>query len=61
MKLSLNICKILVIIGAINWGFFGLLNINLISLSLAKIPFSTNIIYMIIGLCGVIQIFTFKK
>jgi uncharacterized membrane protein YuzA (DUF378 family) len=53
MKFLLTICRIIVILGAINLGFMGFLNINLIALSFAKIPFSTNIIYMIIGLCGV--------
>ena len=61
-KFFLTLCKILVIIGALNWGFVGFLNINPVALSFAKIPFvSANIIYMLVGICGIVEIFTFKK
>ena len=44
------------IIGAINWGLVGLFNLNLVSLLFGSIPILMNIIYIIVGLCGLINI-----
>ncbi|MFC1659448.1 DUF378 domain-containing protein [Pseudomonadota bacterium] len=61
-KFLLTACKVIVIIGALNWGFVGFLGINPVNLSFAKIPFiSANVIYMLVGVCGIAEIFTFRK
>lgn len=45
-----KISFILVIIGAINWGIIGLLNINLVTLFSFGIPIIQRIVYIIIFL-----------
>ena len=47
-KLSL----ILVIIGALNWGFFGLLNFDVLNIILGFSDILIRSIYIIIGLSG---------
>lgn len=47
-----TISKWLVVIGAINWGLVGLLNVNLVTLLLGSWPWLVMIVYALIGLCG---------
>ena len=48
---TLNVIALtLTIIGAINWGLIGLFDFNLVALIVTKI------IYIIVGICGVINI-----
>ena len=42
-------------IGAINWGLVGFFNINVVDKLLADSP--ARIVYMIIGICGVVAVF----
>lgn len=51
-KVSLGI----VIIGAINWGMVGVFNINLVALLFGVETFMTNLIYSLVGICGLISI-----
>jgi uncharacterized membrane protein YuzA (DUF378 family) len=47
----------LVIIGAINWGLIGLFDFNLVALRFGGADsLFTKIIYIIVGICGVINI-----
>jgi uncharacterized protein len=48
-----TISKWLVIVGAINWGLVGLLNINLVTLLLGSLPILVTIVYILIGAAGV--------
>ena len=53
---------ILVIIGAVNWGLVGLgsffeSNWNLVNLILGNWPVVENVVYILVGICGVILIF----
>ena len=53
---------LLVIIGAINWGLVGLGNFfssnwNVVNLLLGRWMVVENIVYIIVGICGVILIF----
>ena len=43
------------IIGAINWGLIGLFNINLVT-TLFGDSMLTNLVYIIVGVCGLINI-----
>lgn len=52
---------ILVIIGALNWGLFGLLGLNLVSLLLGSIPVLEKLVYILVGLSGIYLIATHKK
>lgn len=47
---------VLTLIGAINWGLIGLLNINLVSLLFGVDTMLSNLVYIIVGICGLIDI-----
>ncbi len=55
------ICSILVIIGAINWGLVGAFNLNLVSVLFGPMSILSRIIYIIIGIAGICDIFMFKR
>ena len=57
MKNLWVIAVVLVIIGAINWGLVGLgnfmgTNLNLVNLIFGGWPNLENIIYLLVGVCG---------
>ena len=43
------------IIGAINWGMVGIFNVNLASLLFGVDSMLTNLVYAIVGICGLIS------
>lgn len=44
------------IIGAINWGMIGLFDMNLVEQLFGSVSMLPNIIYTIVGVCGLINI-----
>ena len=44
----------LIIIGAINWGMVGLFDINLVTLLFGVDSILTNIVYVLVGISGLI-------
>ncbi|PIU61624.1 DUF378 domain-containing protein [archaeon CG_4_10_14_0_2_um_filter_Archaea_38_6] len=46
------IALILVIVGALNWGLYGLAGMDLIYLLLGSIPILATIVYALVGLSG---------
>lgn len=55
MNTIYKIALVLVIIGAINWGFVGLFNINLVSLIFGADSLLSNIVYVLVGIAGLIS------
>jgi len=55
MNIIQKISLVLTILGALNWGLIGLFNINLVE-SLFGNNMLSAIIYMIIGIAGIINI-----
>lgn len=55
METLQKVCLVFTIIGALNWGLIGLFNYNLVS-SLFGTSMLTNIIYIIVGVTGLINI-----
>jgi len=51
------IAMILVIIGGINWGLFGLAKIDLVNLLLGNIEWLANAVYILIGLSAIYLIY----
>ncbi len=49
------------IVGAINWGLVGLFDLNLVTLLFQEGSFLTKLIYIIIGIFGVLNIWIFFK
>ena len=56
MKTVQKICLVLTIIGAVNWGLVGLFDFNLVSTLFKGSTALQNIIYVIVGVCGLINI-----
>lgn len=57
MKTIQIIALTLTILGAINWGLIGLFDFNLVALIFGGVDSTfTNIIYIIVGICGLINI-----
>jgi uncharacterized membrane protein YuzA (DUF378 family) len=61
MKALFTICKILIIVGALNWGLFGLFHLDLVAALFGKIPMLAKLVYILVGAAGIVEIFTFKK
>jgi len=56
------ITAILVIIGALNWGLVGILDLNLVTTIFGSIAWLEKVIYILIGLSGIWElILLFKK
>ena len=55
---TLNVIALtLTIIGAINWGLIGLFDFNLVALIFGGVDsLFTKIIYILVGICGIINI-----
>ncbi len=49
-------CLVITIIGAINWGFIGLLDINLVEAIFGAGSVIGRIIYSLVGLTGLINV-----
>jgi len=59
-----TICKLvglLLILGGINWGLVGLMDMNLVNLLLGGIPMAEKIVYILIGLSGVVGLISMFK
>ncbi len=61
MNTILKICLVFVIIGAINWGLVGLFDFNLVSYLFGDKSLLTRIIYVIVGISGLVDIAIFTK
>ena len=53
---------ILVIVGAINWGLVGALDIDLVDVIFGSISWLARAVYVIVGLAGILELVNlFKK
>lgn len=52
-----KIAYILIVIGAINWGLVGLLNLDLVATIFGSIPLLAKIIYILVGVSGLYALF----
>ncbi|MBW3002276.1 DUF378 domain-containing protein [Candidatus Woesearchaeota archaeon] len=55
------IAMILVIIGAVNWGLFGIGGWDLVNMILGSIPILAKIVYILVGLSGLYLIYYITK
>lgn len=51
-----KIALIFTIIGAINWGLIGLFDVNLVTMILGVGTILTKLVYIIVGIAGIINI-----
>ena len=55
METLQKISLVFTLIGAINWGLIGAFNLNLVTTLFGE-SMLTNLIYIIVGICGLINI-----
>ena len=58
------ICKLvclLVIVGALNWGLVGAFQFNVVERLLGNIPHAVNIIYILVGVAGLLKLISCFK
>ena len=53
MKYSKTIAYVLIIIGALNWGVYGVLGSDVVDVLLGGVPVLARIVYVLVGLSGV--------
>ena len=54
------IAAILLVIGGINWGLVGLLNLDLVEFLFSSVPVLMNAVYTLVGVSAVYQIVGLK-
>lgn len=52
---------VLVLVGALNWGLVGLFGLNLVEAVFGGVPWLERLIYVLVGVSGVIIMATHKK
>ena len=57
METLQKIALIFTIIGAINWGLIGFFDFNLVASIFGEASVISRIIYSIVGVCGIINIY----
>ena len=55
MNTLYKVALVFVIIGALNWGMIGIFDVNLVSLLFGEDTIITNIVYAIVGICGLLS------
>lgn len=61
MKGLQQIANILIIVGALNWGLVGLLDLNVVNVVLGSIAGLEKIVYILVGLSGVLALTQMNK
>lgn len=56
MEVLQKVALVFTIIGALVWGIYGLFDINLVAKLFGSMEFLERAIYVIVGLCGLINI-----
>lgn len=46
------LATLLVVVGALNWGLVGLLNMNLVNALLGSVPSLEKVVYVLVGVSG---------
>lgn len=58
METLQKVCLVLTIIGAINWGLIGFFDFNLVEAIFGSGNWLSRTIYILVGICGLINIAT---
>ncbi len=61
MNILLKITLVLCIIGGINWGLIGLFDFNLVEAIFQEDSFLTNLIYILVGISAIIDLYILTK
>lgn len=58
METLQKIALTLTVIGALNWGLIGFLDFNLVEALFGEASMLSKIVYMLVGIAGIINIYT---
>ncbi|MEK7617944.1 MAG: DUF378 domain-containing protein [Patescibacteria group bacterium] len=61
MKVLHIVTFVLIIVGALNWGLVGLFDFNLVMRILGGAPGIEKLVYILVGISAVVEIFTHSK
>jgi len=61
MKGLQQVASILVVVGALNWGLVGLLDLNVVHVVLGSVAGLEKIVYILVGLSGVLALANWNK
>jgi len=61
MKGLQQVANILVVVGALNWGLVGLLDLNVVKIVLGSVAGLEKIVYILVGLSGVLALANWNK
>ncbi len=61
MNILRTVAYILVLIGSINWGLVGLMDIDLVALIFGEMTVLSRIVYSIVGISAIILLITTYK
>lgn len=61
MKNLQQAANILVVVGALNWGLMGLLDLNVVHMVLGSMMGLEKIVYILVGLSGVLVLVNMNK
>jgi len=61
MKGLQQVANILVVVGALNWGLVGLLDLNVVHMILGAMAGLEKIVYILVGLSGVLALANWNK
>lgn len=50
------VTKVLVIVGALNWGLVGAFQYDLVAELLGSVPMAARVVYILVGLAGVLML-----
>ncbi len=56
MEILQKVALVFTIIGALVWGVYGLFGVNLVATLFGSMAFLEKAVYVIVGLCGLINI-----
>ena len=56
MEMVQKILLVITIIGAVNWGLIGIMDVNLVALIFGEGSLLSRIIYILVGISGLINI-----
>lgn len=56
METLQKVLLVITIIGAVNWGLVGLLDIDLVALLFGSASLLSRIVYTLVGICGIINV-----
>jgi hypothetical protein len=56
MEMFQKALLVITIIGAVNWGLIGLMDINLVALIFGSGTMFSRIVYTLVGICGIVNI-----